>query len=109
MNDVKRLVLFYLDQLWRRRWLALTFAWGVCVLGWLSVSFLPDRYVSEARFYVDTMTLLNPLLKGISVNADDHGRDQEVAIMQRTLTSKPNLTRVAQMTDLDKSVSSEAE
>jgi polysaccharide chain length determinant protein (PEP-CTERM system associated) len=109
MNDVKRLTLFYLDQLWRRRWLALSFAWAVCAIGWLSVSFIPDRYVSEARFYVDTMSLLNPLLKGISVNADDRSRDQEVAIMQRTLTSKPNLTRVAQMTDLDKSIHSEGE
>ena len=95
--------------MWRRRWLALGFAWTVCVVGWFAVALMPDRYVSEARFHVDTTSLLNPLLRGISVNTDDHGRDQEVAIMQRTLTSRPNLTKVAQMTDLDKTVHSPAE
>ena len=109
MKDAKRLVLFYLDQLNRRRWLAIAFAWGVCILGWVAVAFMPNRYVSEARFYVDTTTLLNPLLRGISVNSDDKTRDQEVAVMQRTLTSRPNLTRVAQMTDLDKAAKSEAQ
>jgi uncharacterized protein involved in exopolysaccharide biosynthesis len=95
-----------IDQVWRRRWLALGFAWTVCAVGWLAVALMPDRFQSEARFYVDTQSLLTPLLKGISVNADDRSRDQEVAIMQRTLTSRPNLTRIAQMTDLDKSVNS---
>jgi polysaccharide chain length determinant protein (PEP-CTERM system associated) len=103
MNDIKRLVTVTLDQVWRRRWLALAFAWGVCMLGWFAVALMPDKYVSEARFYVDTTTLLNPLLRGISVSTDDH-RDQEVAIMQRTITSRPNLAKIAQMTDLDKTV-----
>lgn len=108
MEDIKRIVATSIDQVWRRRWLALGFAWTVCAIGWFGVALMPDRYQSEARFYVDTQSLLNPLLKGISVNADDRSRDQEVAIMQRTLTSRPNLTRIAQMTDLDKSVHSEA-
>jgi polysaccharide chain length determinant protein (PEP-CTERM system associated) len=107
MEDIKRIIATSIDQVWRRRWLALGFAWTVCVIGWIAVAMMPDRYQSEARFYVDTQSLLTPLLKGISVNADDKSRDQEVAIMQRTLTSRPNLTRIAQMTDLDKSVNSQ--
>ena len=109
MKDAKRLVLFYLDQLNRRRWLAIAFAWDVCLLGWAAVALMPNRYVSEARFYVDTTTLLNPLLRGISVNSDDKTRDQEVAVMQRTLTARPNLIRVAQMTDLDKTAKTDAQ
>ncbi|MDX2222075.1 MAG: hypothetical protein SFV21_04955 [Rhodospirillaceae bacterium] len=107
MENVKGLTVYYLQLIWRRRWLALGTAWLVCCLGWVGVAALPDRYSSEARFYVDTMSLLNPLLKGISVNADDNSRDQEVLVMQRTLTSRPNLQRVAQMTDLDKSTNSD--
>ncbi len=109
MEDVKKLFFFYLDQLWRQRWLALAFAWAVCLIGWSFVAFLPDRYTSEARFYVDTSSLLNPLLRGISVNADEARRDQEVAMMQKTLTSRPNLAKVAQMTDMDKGINSPAE
>src|SRR5947209_5461745 len=109
MEDVKKLFFYYMDQLWRRRWLALAFAWAVCMLGWTFVAFLPDRYTSEARIYVDTTSLLNPLLRGLSVNADEQRRDQEVALMQRTLTSRPNLAKVAQMTDMDKGITTAAD
>ncbi len=108
MEEAKKYLFFYLDQVWRRRWLALAIAWAVCLIGWSLVSFLPDRFTSEARIYVETQTMLNPLLKGISVRADDPTVNQQLAIMQRTLTSRPNLSKVAQMTDLDKGVNSEA-
>jgi polysaccharide chain length determinant protein (PEP-CTERM system associated) len=109
MTDLKRQVLIFLDQLWRRRWTALAFTWAVCLFGWFVVAMMPNRYISEARFYVDTQSLLNPLLKGISVNADDRVREEQVQMMQRTLTSRPNLMKVAQMTDLDKTTETEAE
>ena len=109
MNDLKRQALIFLDQLWRRRWTALAFTWAVCLVGWFVVAMMPNRYISQARFYVDTQSLLNPLLKGISVNSDDRVREEQVALMQRTLTSRPNLMKVAQMTDLDKTAESEAE
>lgn len=103
MEDFREQLLFYFDQMWRRRWIALSFAWLVCALGWTFVAFLPDEYASDARIYVDTDSLLNPLLRGIAVDSNQD-QDQEVAIMQRTLTSRPNLTQVARMTDLDKTV-----
>ncbi|TAL03136.1 MAG: hypothetical protein EPO08_04955 [Rhodospirillaceae bacterium] len=106
MGDYKKQTLFYLHQIWKRRWTTLIFAWAVCIPGWIFIALLPNRFVSEARIYVDTQSLLNPLLKGISVRADDPKRDQDVTIMQRTLTSRPNLTKVAQITDLDKTTKS---
>src|SRR5579871_6547523 len=102
MGDYKKQALFYLHQIWIRRWTTLIFAWIVCIPGWIFVALLPNHFVSDARIYVDTQSLLNPLLKGISVRADDPKRDQDVEIMQRTLTSRENLTKVAQLTDLDK-------
>lgn len=108
MEDFREQFLYYFDQMWRRRWIALSFAWLVCTLGWTLVAFLPDKYASDARIYVDTDSLLNPLLRGIAVDSNQD-QDQEVAIMQRTLTSRPNLTQVARMTDLDKRVNSDGE
>jgi len=102
MNEIRLLAYLYLDQLVRRRWTAVIAAWVVCVLGWVAVAAMPDRYRSEARFHVNTSSLLTPLLKGISANSDDQSRDQHVLIMQQTLLSRPNLLKVAQMTDLDK-------
>src|SRR3974390_2491335 len=109
MKDLKKNVFLLLEALQRRHWTALIVAWGVCFGGWLAVSFMPNRYVSDARFHVDTTSLLTPLLKGVSVDSDDQSRDRQVAIMQRTLASRPNLMKVVQMTDMDKSVHSDAE
>lgn len=108
MSDLKLQVLMFLDQLRRRRWTALAFTWAVCLVGWFVVALMPNRYISQARFYVDTQSLLNPLLKGIAVSSDDRSQEQ-VQLMQRTLTSRPNLMKVAQMTDLDKTTETEAE
>lgn len=87
-----------IEAIWRRRWQALIVSWSVCVLGWIAVAALPDKFQSEARIYVDTDSMLGPLLKGIAVRADVGA---EVAVMQRTLLSRPNLQQTARATDLD--------
>jgi polysaccharide chain length determinant protein (PEP-CTERM system associated) len=98
MDDLKRQLLFHLVMLWRRRWLALGIAWPICLIGWLAVAMLPSKYLATARIYVDTETLLSPLLKGIAVDVD---MNQQVEVMQRTLLSRPNLQKVVRSTDLD--------
>jgi polysaccharide chain length determinant protein (PEP-CTERM system associated) len=98
MDDFRAIILGYLDGFWRRRWTGMAVAWLVCVVGWTVVAVLPNRYQAEARIYVDTDTLLAPLLHGIAVRANV---DQQVQIMQRTLLSRPNLQQVVRMTDLD--------
>src|SRR5215813_4097779 len=98
MHDLKRHLLFHLVMLWRRRWLALGIAWPLCLAGWLIVALLPNKYLATARIYVDTETLLAPLLKGIAVDVD---MNQQVEVMQRTLLSRPNLQKVLRATELD--------
>ena len=58
------------EAIWRRRWHALILSWVVCLTGWIAVAVLPDKYQSEARIYVDTESILGPLLRGIAVRAD---------------------------------------
>ncbi len=99
-------VLAYADAIWRRRWYAIIIAWVVCLAGWLVVVMMPDQFRSEARIYVDTDGVLGPLLKGLTITADI---DQQVAIMQKTLLSRPNLERVVLMTDLDVTVTAPRE
>ena len=36
-------------SVWNRRWLALAVAWGVCLLGWLVVAMIPNKYESKAQ------------------------------------------------------------
>ena len=89
-------------QSWRQyRWHAVAFSWVFCVIGWLVVAAAPARYQATARVRVDTQGILGPLLKGLAVQPD---RDQQLALMTRTLLSRPNLERVAAATpelDLD--------
>ena len=98
MNEIIVEILSYAKAMWRYRWMSLSIAWVVSVIGWGFVVMLPDKFESEARIYVDTGSLLAPLLKGIAVESNI---DQEVMIMQRTLLSRPNLEQVMRMNDLD--------
>ncbi len=98
MNDAFNELTVQLTAIWRRRWYALAIAWLVCLAGWVYVTGIPDKYRSTARLYIDTTSLLGPLLRGIAISID---LNQEVRLMQRTLLSRPNLAEVARATDLD--------
>src|ERR1700754_3703948 len=85
-------------MIWGRRWYALFTALGVCIIGWTAGFMIPSRYEASTRIYVDTDTLLAPLLRGMAV---DVNMVQQVDMMQRTLLSRPNLESVLRMSDLD--------
>jgi polysaccharide chain length determinant protein (PEP-CTERM system associated) len=98
MNDVFGQIQIYAAALWRKRWYIVPTAWVLCVAGWLAVMALPDRWGSSARVYVDTDSLLSPLLRGISIEGNI---GQQVDYIQRTLLSRPNLEKLVRMADLD--------
>lgn len=98
MNPVVEQILGYARSVWRRRWLVLIIAWLVAVLSWVWIYSLENRYRAQARVYVDTQSLLKPLLGGLAIQAN---LGQQVSMMTRTLVSRPNLEKLARMTDLD--------
>lgn len=101
MSDLQQQLRTLLRQIWRKRWLIVPIAWVIAIAGWAVVMFLPNRYESQARIYVDADTLLAPLLRGISVEGNV---TQQVDIMQRTLLSRPNVEKLIRLADLDLSV-----
>ena len=98
MNELMGMVLGYLRGIWRNRWYALACAWLICVIGWVGVFMLPDQYQASARIYVDTQTILQPVLEGLTV---DLNQNAQVELITRTLFSRPNLEKIAQMSGLD--------
>ncbi len=98
MHEALTQLMSYLRATWRRRWYIVVVAWLVSIGGWVWVYTLPDRYEAAARVFVDTQSLLRPLLSGLAVQPNF---DQQVSMMTRTLISRPNLEKVARMTDLD--------
>jgi polysaccharide chain length determinant protein (PEP-CTERM system associated) len=108
MNDLtlnmKELMRHYATELWARRWWVVGIVWLVSLAGWFTVARMPDIYASSARVYVDTQSLLNPLMKGMTVRPDI---EQQIEIMRRTLISRPNMEQLIRLTDLDLTVDSE--
>ena len=98
MDQFIQQLLGYVKATWYRRWWGVAVAWLVCIIGWTWVMFLPDRYEASARVYVDTQTLLKPLLSGLTAEPDV---EQQIKLMTRQLVSRPTLEKVARMTDLD--------
>jgi len=91
-----------LHQVWRRRWLALGVAWGVCLAGWLAVALIPNKYESKARVYVQLQSIL-PNQVGIS-SQEQAG---DLMRVRQTLTSTANLEKVVRQTDLNGLVASD--
>jgi polysaccharide chain length determinant protein (PEP-CTERM system associated) len=82
---------------WRFRRVALAAAWGGALLGWAIIAFLPNQYEAQARIFVDTQSVLKPLLQGLAVETDVMTK---VNMISRTLLSRPQLERVARETGL---------
>jgi len=87
-----------LKGVWKYRWYAVIVVWLVSIAGWTKVSTMPDDYQSSARVFVDTQSILKPLLSGMTSLPNVQ---QQVSIMSRTLLSRPNIERVMRMIDLD--------
>ena len=77
--------------MWRFRWFALVAAWVIALAGWTATLFIPDEFRSSARVYVDTDTVLAPLLRGLAVQPDTI---DQVDLMTRALTARPQLEAV---------------
>jgi len=98
MQETIEQILDYLKGIWLKRRYIMISTWLICPIAWLFIVQLDDVYQSEAKIYADTQSLLDPLLKGITVNTDT---DRQIGLKIKTLLSRPNLERVIRKTDLD--------
>ena len=98
MHELAGQLLSHLKAVWRHRWHAMIFAWVAAIVGWVGVYLTPNRFEASARVYVDTQSVLRPLLLGLAVQPNV---DQIVNMMSRTLISRPNLEKVIRMADMD--------
>src|SRR5205085_11323300 len=78
----------------RHRPLTLAVTLAVALLSAVLITARPDRYEARARVYVDTQTVLKPLMAGLTFQPDV---DQQVRMLARTLISRPNVERLIAM------------
>jgi polysaccharide chain length determinant protein (PEP-CTERM system associated) len=98
MHEIIAEILSYLQAAMRYKWLAIIAAWILCIVGWVYVSQLPDQFQADARVHVDTRSVLRPLLSGLAIQPDVSG---QIQLMSKLMFTRPNLEKVARMTDLD--------
>ncbi len=98
MSDALENLRWILLGLWKYRWSALLVVFLAGAAGYAAVLQIPNRYEATARVYVDTQTILKPLMVGLTVQPNV---DQQISMMARTLLSRPNVDRIARMSDLD--------
>jgi len=106
MQDILEQFIDYLKGIWIKRRYIIISTWLICPLGWYFVAAMPNVYKSEARVYVDTQSLLRPLLRGLTI---DTNPEIQIRLMVKTLLSRPNLERISRMTDLDVQANTPAE
>ncbi len=88
-----------------RRWLALGCGASTAVACAVAVSLVPERYEAVARVYVDTETVLKPLMSGLTFEPDI---DQQVRMLARTLISRTNVEQLLRTPGLQFDVSTPA-
>ena len=109
MEDLQQtieLVLDYVKGIWIRKRYLIISSWLICPIGFAYVASLPDVYESEAQVFVDTRSMLEPLLIGISLYSDP---ENEVRMMAQTLKSRSNIEEIARESDLDITVTTDAQ
>ena len=91
-----------LHSVWRRRWLALSVAWGLCLVGWLTIALIPNSYESKAKVLAQMQSILPD-----KIGMSPLERQNDLLRVNKMLTSAENLQKVVRRTDLNKLVASE--
>src|SRR6185369_4182036 len=106
MEDILRQVLTILRATWKYRRLGMLVAWVVGAIAAGVILRIPDRYEASARIFVDTQSILKPLMSGLAIQPNV---EQQVMMLSRTLISRPNVEKLIRMADLDLNIKGKAE
>ena len=106
MDEMYRQAVITLRGMWRYRWLGLIAAWIVASISIVIIMFIPDKYEASTRIYVNTASILKPLMTGLTVQPND---EQRIAMLSRIVISRPNVEKLVQMVGLDAGAKSKEE
>ncbi|MDP3206016.1 MAG: Wzz/FepE/Etk N-terminal domain-containing protein, partial [Hydrogenophaga sp.] len=98
MQDLIDQITTFLRGMWKYRRLGVLVAWLVAAATATVIFMMPDRYEASARVYVDTQSILRPLMSGLAVQPNI---EQQVTMLSRTLISRPTVEKLIRMADLD--------
>ena len=100
MHEMIEQLYEYVRPVWTHKWIVLACASVVCLLGWAVVALLPNQYRVRATIQVERSSLLQPLLKGITVESDI--ASEMAGLMRQTMLVPESLESIAREAGLDK-------
>lgn len=98
MHELLAQVLVAVRGMWRFRWAGVAVAWLVAIAATVAIFRIPDQYRASARIYVDTQSILKPLMSGLAIEPNI---EQQVTLLSRTLLTRPTMEKLVRMADLD--------
>ena len=98
MEEIYRIAVITLRGMWNHRWAGLATAWAVGILGFAIVAAMPERYEASSRIFVNTDSILKPLMTGVTVAPND---EQRIGMLSRIVISRPNVERLVREVKLD--------
>lgn len=107
MQDLEQtiqLVLDFIRGIWIKKRYVMICSWLICPIGFFYVTTLPDVYESDAQVFVDTRSVLQPILSGLAFGTNP---EQEIQMMAKTLLSRSNVETIARESDLDITVTTD--
>lgn len=104
MDELVHQLLIIARGMWTRRWIGLAAAWVAAIVGAVVILRVPDRFEASSRIYVDTQSVLKPLMLGLTVQPDV---GQQLSMLARTLITRPNIEQLIRSADLSIMVKTE--
>ena len=98
MNEIVRKAALLAAGMWRFRYLGLAAAWGLGAALLALLLLMPSRYEASARIFVNTDSILKPLMTGLTVQPNE---DQRIQMLSHVVISRPNVERLVQQVGLD--------
>ena len=87
----------FLSTTWQRRRLVVSVAWVAAIVTAPLAMLAPNYFEASAKIYVDTQTVLKPLLAGLTYQPDI---EQQLRMLARTIISRPNVERLVDRPEL---------
>ena len=98
MNEIVRKAALLAAGMWRFRYLGLAVAWGVGAALLALLLLMPSRYEASARIFVNTDSILKPLMTGLTVQPNE---DQRIQMLSHVVISRPTVEKLVQQVGLD--------
>lgn len=101
IGDLPKPLIRYGVGLWRHRWAAAVIMWVAALAGWFALWLMPDKYQSSAVLYVQTETVLDPVMNGVTARPN---YEKRVEVMKLQLLTRPNVEEIIYRAGLDREV-----